>query len=184
MSKIRGEMSCSTEIMENPKGLVKILAQGLRMLWNIEISTCPANNSIDNKLKLAEIRVSNNLCNIEDAEPETYGTNGFSNPEELLQWLKNNKPMEELVFSHGDYCLPNIFISNNNINGFIDLGRSGIADKYQDIALCYRSLIRNFDGTYGEKVYDGFDAAILFDELKIVPDWEKIKYYILLDELF
>lgn len=184
MSKIRGEMSCSTVIMEDPKHLVKILAEGLRMLWNIEIPTCPNNNSIDNKLKLAEMRVLNNLCNIEDAEPDTYGANGFESPEKLLQWLKNNKPAEELVFSHGDYCLPNIFINDNKINGFIDLGRSGIADKYQDIALCYRSLKHNFDGTYGGKVYDDFNAMILFDELKIVPDWDKIKYYILLDELF
>lgn len=184
MSKISGEMSCSTDIIEKPMYLVKMLAEGLRMLWNLEISACPNNNSIDNKLKLAEIRVSNNLCNTEDAEPDTYGANGFESPEKLLQWLKNNKPTEELVFSHGDYCLPNIFINSNKISGFIDLGRSGVADKYQDIALCYRSLKHNFDGTYGGKVYENFSPMILFEELKMVPDWNKIKYYILLDELF
>ena len=97
---------------------------------------------------------------------------------------KRPKPVEELVFSHGDYCMPNIFIKNNKINGFIDLGRSGVADKYQDIALCYRSLKHNFDGSQGGKVYENFNAESLFIELDIVPDWEKIKYYILMDELF
>lgn len=184
MSKIDGEMSCSNKMMENPKLLVKLLAEGLRMLWNIEISNCPYCNSLDDKLKLAEIRVYNNLCNTEDAESDTYGVDGFESPVELLQWLKNNKPVEELVFSHGDYCLPNIFMKDNNINGYIDLGRSGVADKYQDIALCYRSLKHNCDGSYGGKVYKDLNALVLFDELKIVPDWDKIKYYILLDELF
>lgn len=184
MSRIKGEMSCSTELLANPNHLVKLLGEGLRMLWSVNISKCPYNNSIDNKLRQAEIRVRSNLCNMEDAEPTTYGVNGFENPEKLLQWLKENRPDEELVFSHGDYCLPNIFIKDDQINGFIDLGRSGVADIYQDIALCYRSLQHNFDGNYGGRVYEGFDATILFDELKIVPDWNKIKFYILLDELF
>lgn len=185
MSRIQGKMSCSAEMLEEPGNLVKLLAEGLRMLWNVDISKCPYNNSIDNKLRLAENSVRNNLCDLENVEPATYGVNGFKNPEELLQWLKENKPKEELVFSHGDYCLPNIIIKDGKVNGFIDLGGSGIADKYQDIALCYRSLQHNYDGKYGNGiVYEGFDAKILFDELNIVPDWNKIKFYILLDELF
>ena len=184
MSRIKGKMSCSPELLENPMHLVKLLAEGLKMLWSVDISKCPLNNSIDNKLRQAEFRVRNNLCDTKDAEPTTYGAEGFESPEKLLQWLKENKLDEDLVFSHGDYCLPNIIIKDNKINGFIDLGRSGIADKYQDIALCYRSLQHNYDGKYGGKVYEGFDASILFQELNIVPDWNKIEYFILLDELF
>jgi aminoglycoside phosphotransferase len=32
MSRINGKMSCSTELLANPKHLVKLLADGLRML--------------------------------------------------------------------------------------------------------------------------------------------------------
>lgn len=184
MSRIQGKMSCSTDLLENPNHLVKLLADGLRMLWNVDVSKCPYNSSIDNKLRQAEIIVQSNLCDMENVEPTTYGESGFENPEALLQWLKDNKPDEELVFSHGDFCLPNIIIEDDKINGFIDLGRSSIADKYQDLALCYRSLQHNYDGKYGGGVYEGFDATILFKELNIVTDWNKIKYYILLDELF
>jgi aminoglycoside phosphotransferase len=59
-----------------------------------------------------------------------------------------------------------------------------IRDKWNDIALCYRSLKHNFDGTYGGKVYKDFNPDILFEKLEIEPDWDKINYYILLDELF
>ncbi|SHO54086.1 APH(3') family aminoglycoside O-phosphotransferase [Anaerocolumna xylanovorans] len=184
MSRIMGEMSCSPKLLENPKELVRLLAKGLKMLWSVDISDCPHSNSIENKLKLAEFRVQSNLCGMEDAEPKTYGKKGFESPAKLLEWLKENKPDEELVFSHGDYCLPNIFIKDNNVNGFIDLGRSGVADKYQDIALCYRSLQHNYNGSYGGKIYEDFNPELLFNELGILPDWDKIKYYILMDELF
>ncbi len=44
--------------------------------------------------------------------------------------LVNKKPGEELVLSHGDYCLPNIFGIQDLVTGYIDLGRAGIADKF------------------------------------------------------
>lgn len=58
----------------------------------------------------------------------------------------------------------------------IDLGRSGRADKWYDIAFCVRSIREDI----GEEQY----VELFFDLLGIKPDWEKIKYYILLDELF
>ena len=184
MSKIEGKMLCDTQYLENPKGLVRLLAEGLRMLWDVNVSECPYHNGVDNKIKLAQVRVQNNDCDMDNVERDTYGKDGFANPAQLLEWLIENKPEEELVLSHGDYCLPNIFAKNNKISGFIDLGRSGIADKYQDIALCYRSLKDNMEGAYGGKRYENFNPELLFEELDIVPNWDKIKYYILMDELF
>lgn len=104
--------------------------------------------------------------------------------QELLEWLEKNRPEFDPVLSHGDFCLPNVFVENGTISGFIDLGDSGIGDKWRDIALCYRSLKHNFDGTFGGKVYPDFDPEMLFDALGIEPDREKLRYYILLDELF
>ena len=59
-----------------------------------------------------------------------------------------------------------------------------LADKWQDIALCYRSLKHNKNGLYGGGQYEGVSPDLLFDRLTIQPDWDKIRYYILLDELF
>lgn len=184
MSKVKGKMSCDITLLKNPEKLAELLAEGLKKLWSIDLKGCPCDSTIDEKLKMAEERVAKNLCSMEDVEAGTYGEGGFSSPEELLQWLNDNKPNEELVLSHGDYCLPNIFIDNDKISGFIDLGRCGVGDKYQDIALCYRSLVHNFQGRYGGEVYERANADILFEELGIEPEWKKIRYYILLDELF
>ena len=77
----------------------------------------------------------------------------------------------------------NVFFEDGKVSGFIDLGDAGIADRWYDIALGYRSLKHNVDGHYG-KVYEGIDPDELFTKLGLIPDWEKIRYYILLDELF
>lgn len=184
MSRIKGKMSCDEYFLENPNELLKLLADALKMLWKIDVSTCPRVRDLQTEINEARYRVENNLVDLEDVEPDTFGENGFKNPNELLKWLEENTPEYEPVFSHGDFCLPNILIENNEISGFIDLGDAGIGDKWRDIALCYRSLKHNFDGTYGGKVYPNFDPDLLFTYLEIEPNYKKIKYYLLLDELF
>ena len=184
MSKVRGEMSCSKYYLEHPEEMVTILSDTLKLLWSIDISDCPRDMGLDGELLKAKERVEKHLYDLEDVEPETFGEGGFKDPEELLQWLFDNKPSYEPVLSHGDYCLPNVFIENGKLSGLIDLGNAGIADKWEDIAMCYRSLKHNFDGTYGGKVYEDFHPEMLFEKLGIEPDWERIRYYILLDELF
>lgn len=184
MSKVSGKMSCDEYYLEHPKELLRLLAEAMKMLWSVDISDCPRNRNIDAELKEARYRVENNLVDLDNAEPTTFGDGGFKDPKELLQWLEDNRPDYEPVLSHGDFCLPNIFIENGGISGFIDLGDTGIGDKWRDIALCYRSLKHNFDGSFGGKVYPDFHPEMLFDALEIKPNPEKLKFYILLDELF
>ena len=184
MSRIGGKMSCDTYYLEYPNILLKALACGLKMLWEVDIRECPRVRDLDTVLKEARIQVENNLVDVDNVEPTTFGEGGFESPKHLLEWLENNRPTFEPVFSHGDYCLPNVFLESDRVKGFIDLDRAGIGDKWNDIALCYRSLKHNFDGTYGGKVYENFNADILFEILEIEPNWQKINYYLLLDELF
>lgn len=184
MSKMGGQMSCDIDYLEQPNILLEALAEGLKSLWEVDIIGCPCMRDLDTILTEARKRVEQDLVDIEDAEPTTFGENGFKSPEELLEWLENNRPEFEPVLSHGDYCLPNIFLEDEHIKGYIDLGKTGISDKWNDIALCYRSLKHNFDGTYGGKVYANFNPDMLFEKLAIKPNWEKINYYLLLDELF
>ena len=184
MTRISGVMSCSEYYMEHPKELLPLLAQAFKMLWSVDISGCPKTRDFDSELKAARYRVENNLVDIDDAEPDTFGKNGFENPETLLKWLEENIPAYEPVLSHGDFCLPNVLLKDGKVSGFIDCGDTAIGDKWKDIALCYRSLKHNFDGTFGGKVYPDFNPDLFFDALGIEADWEKIRHWILLDELF
>lgn len=184
MSRLPGVMACDESYLSKPQELTEVLAAGLKLLWETDISQCAYNYNLDKKLEMARYAVEHDLVDIDNTEPDTFGENGFQSPEHLLNWLEHNRPEEDYVLSHGDYCLPNIFIENGKVSGFLDLGKTGRADRYQDIALCYRSLIHNYEGKYSCKTYEGFDPNSLFDKLGIKPDWDKIKYYMLLDELF
>lgn len=187
MSKCMGEMACSHTYMSHPAMLCKLLADGLKSLWSIDISDCRSDQRLPHKLAQARYYVENGLVDLDNVQPDTFGKDGFKNPMELLEWLYGHMPEEDLVLSHGDFCLPNIFGMDDKVSGYIDLGRMGIADKWCDIAICYRSLSNNYSGKYDfhiENEYLGYDDAMFFDELGMEPNWEKIRYYILLDELF
>lgn len=184
MSRCQGKMACDLCYMDRAKLLIELLADTLHKLWAVDISDCPCKWTLQRRLEIAEENVINNLVDIDDAQPDTFGPNAFRDPEQLLKWLKENQPEQCACLSHGDFCLPNIFLSDNGATGLIDLGKSGIADPWQDIALCCRSLVNNFDGVYDGVYHTGYKQQILFDALGIQPDPERIRYYILLDELF
>jgi len=184
MSRLPGEMACSENSLRNPEDLVRALAKGLKMLWEVDVSGCPCTNGLSEKLAQARYHIANNL-EMDDFNEDTFGPGGFRDVPGLYDFLERNRPKEDLVFSHGDYCLPNVFISGGEVTGFLDWGNGGVADRWQDIALCVRSL------RYNDMEYAGYSEAeyqrhkkLLFQELGMEPDEEKIRYYILLDELF
>lgn len=186
MTKAEGKMLCEMDYLQKPELVIDIAAKGLKMLWETDVSDCPYSVSrLTNRLKAAEYNVTHGLVDIENTEPETFGDGGFKNPEELLEWLINNRPPEDIVLTHGDYCLPNIFAEGDSISGFIDLGKAGPADRWQDIAIAIRSLDHNFGGRYtdGKRIFD-FKPQMLLDALGVEMNEEKYRYYILLDELF
>ena len=186
MSRLDGKMLCEEEFLTSPQRLIRLVADMLRMLWAVDVTACPLRASrLDERLRAARFRVEKHLVNLDNVEPETFGPGGFKDPEELLVWLEQNRPREDIVLTHGDFCLPNLFIKGDKISGFIDLGKMGPADRWQDIAIVLRSLKDNLSGKYnGGKAYFEFEPYMLLDELRISMDEEKNRYYKLLDELF
>lgn len=184
MTRLPGKMLCAPEFLKDRRKIFTVISDALNVLWSIPEKACPYVNSIENKLRLAEYRVHNRLAVFDDVEPETIKE--FGTPENLLAWLKSHRPQtEELIFTHGDLCLPNIFCTDGGAVGFVDLGGAGVADKWQDISLLWRSLKYNLSGRCsGAATNDTFDENGLFSCLGIAPDREKMRYYLLLDELF
>lgn len=186
MTKIKGNMLCDEKYMNNPDLLLEIISESIQMLWKVDIHNCPISASLlENRLKQARYNVEHNLVNINDVEPDTFGPNAFKDPFELLSWLENNKPQQDIVLTHGDFCLPNVFAMENHFSGFIDIGKMGPADRWQDIAIVLRSLKHNAEGYFTDgKPYFTFSPPMLLQKLGIPFDEEKNRYYKLLDELF
>jgi aminoglycoside 3'-phosphotransferase-3 len=171
ITELKGTMLEECDI--SPSSYINYMVRALKELQSIDIIDCPFESCITFRLNELRYLLDNNLADtdINNWEKSTE----FTSPEGLYKWLCDNKPNEDFVFSHGDLNGSNIFLDNNQI-GFIDLGRAGKADKWYDIAFCVREMS---DWDNKEKHFDVF-----FSLLGLEPDWDKINYYILLDELF
>ncbi len=182
MTRIRGRMLSDSSVMENPTLLLDCMAEALHLLWTVDIRDCPFERTVGENLAHAEKTIQSGLFDPSDCEPETFGPDGFESPVALLDWLKHHQPPAERVLTHGDFCLPNLFTDGRQFTGFIDLGNVGISDRWMDLALGWRSLKHNSDGHYG-RIYPRIDPDDLFRAAGVPKDEEKLRYYILLDEL-
>lgn len=160
------------DLVSEPIEYIECLAKALRQLQVIDINTCPFSSKIDFRLKELKYLLDNEMADVDVSHWED--TTEFDNPTELFNWLCENKPQEELCLSHGDISA-NFFVSADGIY-FYDLARCGVADKWLDIAFCVRNIREYYPGSDYEKFF--------FNMLGLEPDYKKINYYILLDEMF
>lgn len=173
ISEIKGRVSSDPSFHTNLREFIRILAHGLRAIHSLDIHNCPFSNRLDRKLNEAKERMDRGLVDEENFDPIRQGRTAAELYEELL---KRKPETEDLVFTHGDFCLPNILIAKGKISGYIDWGRGGVADRYQDLALIARGLKRKFGADW---------VALFFQEYGLNQmDDDKIAYYQLLDEFF
>ncbi len=172
LSEISGLPASADSLKTDVPRVIEQLVNGLKMIHSLPFEDCPFDSNVDSVIGIVRERISKNLIDTSDFDEERQGRTA----EDIFRELIETKPSgEDLVFTHGDYCLPNVILKDKKLNGFIDLGNAGIADKYQDIALLTRSIKDNFSEEYEEKVFEIYG---------IEPDWKKIHFYKLLDEFF
>jgi aminoglycoside phosphotransferase len=173
ISEIEG-LDCSREEhRSHPEEMVRNLAAGLRRMHDLDISQCPLDQTLEVKLKKARSNLERGLVDENQFEPRYQGNRA----EDLYALLLAQRPAsQDLCFTHGDYCLPNIILKDGAVSGFIDLGRAGVADRYVDLALAVRSLQYN---NYGSpRLVELFFEVYGLKE----PDPAKMEFYTLLDE--
>lgn len=168
-----GKMLCDEYYINNPDNALPILKDAFQYLYSVNISDCPFDVSNEYRLSLIEDNVNKGLVSDSSLTSETRKK--FGTVQNLLQYLQNNRFQEELVFSYGDISLPNIIALKDKLSGFVDVGESGIADKWFDLAICEKSILRN----YGQKYIDKF-----YETLNVKRNDFKITYYLLMMELY
>jgi aminoglycoside phosphotransferase len=158
------------------ENMIKILVTAMKQLHEIPLPDCPFNESISVKLS----RIRRNIdCGF--LRKDIYNWHSKRNAEDDLKYLQDNIPSrEELVFTHGDFCLPNFLVTNSQVTGYIDMGEAGPCDLYMDICtlaitMCYN--YRHFDRFF-------YYCRLIFEEYGIAePNWAKLHYYHLLNEI-
>jgi aminoglycoside phosphotransferase len=150
-------------------------AQAMRRMHEIPLVDCSFDQRLSAKFAKAWENIQNGFVDESDFDAERIGKTA----EQIYRELTAERPDgEDLVFTHGDLCLPNIIVQNGEIAGFLDLDRGGIADRYQDIALFLRSF--KINSPVSLDFENVFCSAYGIESL----DSNKLDFYRKLDELF
>ena len=157
----------------NQSEVVRAVAKALRDLHAIPTAGCRFDRSLTVLIDAARERVLADRVDESDFDEERKGLRAH----DLLILLEQSRPAaERLVITHGDACLTNVVFEGTHFRGFVDCGRSGLADAYQDLAIASRSIVSN----YGQKYVNTFFEAY---GLREVVD-SRLAYYRLADEFF
>lgn len=176
LAEAPGRMACDPAVTGDPQRVVDLLAAGLRRLHRLDIANCPFDARLDQRLAQAAWVIRAGLADVEAVRTD-HGVSA----EELLARLEETRPDEpaaDLAFTHGDYCLPNILLDAgcDRVSAYLDWGRAGIADRYQDLSIGARSVRHNLGEEWGGRLLAAYGLSPL--------DRARLAWYETLDELF
>ena len=152
--------------------VVDALAAFMRRLHAIPVSECSFNSDHACRLARARERVEAGVVDVDDFDKEREGWTA----EQVWEAMHRLLPLApDPVVTHGDFSLDNLLIVEGKVVGCIDVGRAGIADRYQDLAVLWNCL-EEFEPSLQERLVAQYGIAD--------PDRRKLQFHILLDELF
>jgi aminoglycoside 3'-phosphotransferase-2 len=156
-----------------PDSIVNLLADALRELHAVPIDDCPFRHLIDDCVMESKARFDAGQVDNTNFDSASLDRN----PADLYAEMLATRPASEATaFTHGDFCLPNVIITEGRLSGFIDVGRAGIGDPYRDLALIGRSLNRNLGNSWADRFLSRYGLKD--------PDPARLRYFRLIDEFF
>jgi len=153
--------------------LAAALGTFLRGLHDLPVADCPFDSGHGRRLQQARERLAAGLIDEEDFDAEHEGWPAERVVAEMTALLP--LPTDAAVVTHGDYSLDNILMAGGAVTGVIDLGRLGMADRYQDLAILWNGL-REFGADAAEAALRAYGAW--------PPDERRMRFHLLLDECF
>lgn len=162
----------TTATMSERGAVVDAMADHLRRLHAIPPSDCPFNAGAELRVALAKRRMELGLVDQDDFDEERQG----ETPEALWERLMSLAPSgTDPVVTHGDYSLDNLLFPTGQPVACIDVGRVGLADRYQDIAIAWNSL-----GEFGRDLQQRFVRRYGIVDI----DEQRLEFHLILDEFF
>lgn len=171
ISEVEGKPAHKATSYLSKGEVLKIVAEALFTLHHLNIKRAENLNTLDKDLREISGYVAKGCISRDNFMANNQG----QTPEEVLKILYDQKNSHDNnVLTHGDYCLPNVMISEKSF-GFIDLGKCGLGDKYKDFSAMEVSIRRNFGSEWIGKFYKYYDEDLIVNQ-------EKIRYYQMIDQ--
>lgn len=143
----------------------------LRDLHALPVADCPFEAGAALRMAAARRLIDAGLVDKDDFDDDHAGWSA----EQVWATLRP-PPSDDRVVTHGDFSLGNLLLDEaGRVTGCIDVGRLGVADRYQDIAILWQNLAE-----YGAAAQAAFLAAYGV----ATPDEARLTFHRCLDELF
>lgn len=153
--------------------VIDAFAGFLRQLHALPIDDCPFEAGAGLRLAAAQGRVIAGMIDTADFDADHDGWSAEQLWDELIRLRPSSG---QRVVTHGDFSLGNVLIDETGrVTGCIDVGRLGVADPYQDIAILWQNL-REFGEAYAAR----FIAAYGIEQI----DRQRLDFHRCLDEMF
>jgi aminoglycoside phosphotransferase len=154
-----------------PIAVIGAMAAAARAFHALARAECPFHGGSDGLFRRAEVQVATGRVRREDLG-STYQ---HWTPEDLLTEAAELMPTtQDLVVTHGDLCLPNVLLDREASAAFVDVGAVELGDRFRDLSLLDRSVVRNL----GER----WRGAIYY-EYGIARDPARERFFLLIDQL-
>ena len=147
--------------------VINILCEAYNHILNIDYKDCMLDETIDTKIKRIEENINN--INLSEKIKERFITK-----ENVIKYIKGNKPKQLIGFTIGNLDLQNIIYENKNFKGIVNVSDAGLSDIYFDLVSCEISIEKYLGKEYIDKFYN---------ELGIEKDEFKSQYYRIIIEL-
>ncbi|MDE0556824.1 MAG: aminoglycoside 3'-phosphotransferase [Candidatus Poribacteria bacterium] len=138
MTQIAGVSGIHQDAKSDVPNLVRLFARGLREIHAIAVDSCPLDWRMERYFAWATDLIDSGVLDGQIPDGKTRNV-----LRDELDSIRADLPPEDLVFTHGDYCLPNVMIHNGRLSGYIDLGYAGVGDRYLDFVAAYYTIRRN-----------------------------------------
>jgi len=154
------------------EAVVDALVAFLRRLHAIPLADCPFDSGHAVRMARARSRIDAGLVEVDEFDDARQGWTA----EQVWDAMHTLLPLDpDPVVTHGDFSLDNLLVADGELIGCIDVGRVGMADRYQDLAILWDSL-GEFDPALQNRMFRQYGIA--------VPDRRKLEFHLMLDELF
>lgn len=166
VTELQGTVSHHEMWRSDVPRLMKLLAHGLKTIHSIPLAQCPFGGVLEQELTEAQRRIDENLLCVSAFQNAA----NQRTPQQVLEELKTKTHLvNDLVFTHGDYCMPNILIHQWELSGFVDWAIAGVSDRHRDLMCVLESVTHNC----GEEWLPYFWEAYGLDAV----DMEKIRFF-------
>ena len=159
------------------EGIIRY-AKLIRQIHQVDMTGFPFVHDLSYKLAKVKETVARHEAKEQYFEREYQGWS----PEKMLARLESLSGFQEdLVFCHGDVCMPNFLYEGHQLTAVLDVSGAGINDRYLDLSIALRTLRYNLEGLGWTLTQADVDLFLRTYDYPF--DKQRFEFYLILDEL-